>query len=299
MKQGLYWHRIFERVSTLSRRLQTFLGLKPDTKPEVHTVVTFRAITDAVIPETPTLADTLGPEHVPGGLAIDLDEFLITYVNNLFQFGLPHFGPVGNMPLADPVAHILDAAALELVAQKKNQSRPSIRRVLLLLGPGDLPAAAVKGSTGLFAKLSRQDRLRALGLLDQLEIKITPFDDTLFELDAGVIGQLVIGFTEMIYYSEWQGYDEFMQPPSRRVHPNDPSAVQSWQQTDFPGFADGYAALRGYVGTEESSLGGGETWTTIDEDSPSPVRIMRQSGTFEENDYDTSGYEEPYPEEAS
>jgi len=61
----------------------------------------------------------------------------------------------------------------------------------------------------------------------------------------------------MLHYSEWQGYDEFDQPPSERVHPNDPAAVQSWRQTGYPGFVDGYVALRGYVGTPDGPLGDG------------------------------------------
>jgi hypothetical protein len=66
-----------------------------------------------------------------------------------------------------------------------------------------------------------------------------------------------LGFAEILHYSEWQGYDEFDQPPSERVHPNDPAAVQSWRQTGYPGFVDGYVALRGYVGTPDGPLGDG------------------------------------------
>ena len=76
------------------------LGVGPDVDP--HTRVTFRAIVDAVIPETPGLAEELGPEHAPGGLAIGLDEFAITYIDDGFQFGLPDLGPQGNIELADP-----------------------------------------------------------------------------------------------------------------------------------------------------------------------------------------------------
>lgn len=294
------WRRILLQVGAAWRGLMSLLGLDADPTVDVHTMVTFRSVTDAVIPKTPALADELGAENVPGGLAIDLDDFLVIYVDNLFQFGLPHFGVQGNLPLASPVAHILDAAALTLLARNENESEPSSNRVVSLLGPDDPAPTVVRAADGVFAKLSRRDRLRAISLLDEFEIEIVmvPFENTLFEFDAGVMGQLVIGFTEMIYYSEWQGYDEFTQPPSERVHPNDPLAVQSWRQTGYPGFADGYAVLRGYLGTDESSLGDGETWVTIDDGAASPVRIVRQSGTFRENDYDTSEYEEPYPEGA-
>ncbi|MUW15537.1 hypothetical protein GJ633_13535 [Halorubrum sp. CBA1125] len=269
------------------------LGIGPDVDP--HTRVTFRAIADAVIPETPELADELGPEHVPGGLAIDLDEFAITYVDDGFQFGLPDLGPQGNIELADPIAHTLDAAALTLLDRGDNEAEPSTDRALSLLGPDDPSPDEAESAVGPFAELSREDRLRAIAILDEFEVEVTPTDHDLFEMDAGLVGQLVIGFVEMIYYSEWEGYDEFTQPPSERVHPNDPEAVQSWRQTGFPGFANGYAALRGYVGADDGPLGGGEEWTTVDEESG--VRIVRESGSFRENDYDTSDYEEPFPVE--
>jgi hypothetical protein len=289
------WIDAVRRVlQSLRQVLSTIVGLEPDVDP--HTAVTVRAVADAVLPETPDLEAELGPEHVPGGLAIDLDEFVRRYVDDGFQLGLPELGPSGNIPLAEPIADVLDAAARTLVDRGENVDEPDSSRAVSLADPDGLRPDEIQAAAGPFAKLSRRDRLRAIGLLDEFEIEFSPVADELVEFDAGLVGQLVIGFTEMIYYSEWEGYDEFDQPPSERTHPNDPSAVQSWRQTGYPGFANGYAALRGYVGADGSSLGNGETWTTIDEDAPSPVRIARRSGAFEENEYDTSDYEEPYPE---
>jgi hypothetical protein len=263
---------------------------------ELHTVVTFRAVVDAVIPETPELDPELGPEHVPGGLTVGLEQFVVTYVDDGFQLGLPYIGPRGNVPLADPIAQILDVAALTLVDRGADTAGLDDDRPLALLEPGEASPRTVRAAAGAFSKLSRRDRLRAVGLLDELELRISQFEDELFEFDGGLVGQLVVGFTEMIYYSEWQGYDEFTQPPSERVHPNDSAAVQSWRQTGYPGFSDGYAALRGYLGADDGPLGDGEVWTTVDDDPQSPVRIVREPGSFRENDYDTSGYAEPYPE---
>lgn len=269
------------------------IGFGPDVDP--HTRVTFRAIVDAVVPETPVLAGDLGPEHVLGGLAIDLDEFAIAYVDNGFQFGLPHLGPKGEIPLADPIAHVLDVAALTLLERGDNEAEPSKDRALSLLGPDDPSSSELEDAVGPFAELSRRDRLRAIAILDEFEVEFSPTDSSLFELDAGSVGQLVIGFIEVIYYSEWDGYDEYMQPPSERVHPNDPEVVQSWRQTDFPGFANGYAALRGYLGKDDSPLGAGDPWATIDDGTG--IRIVRQSGSLRENEYNTSDYEEPFPVE--
>ena len=271
--------------------LPELLGFGADV--DLHTIVTFRAVADAVVPETPSLGTELGPDHVPGGLAIDLDDFVLTYVNDGFQFGLPYVGPRGNLPLADPVAHLLDAAALTLVDRGEHTADPDPERPVEIADPGESSPREIRGAAGMFAKLSRQDRLRAIGLLDEFELELSQGDD-LFEFDAGLVGQLVVGFAELIYYSEWEGYDDFDSPPGERTHPDDPAAVQSWRQTGFPGTANGYAALRGYLGTDDGPLGDGDTWATIDEDAG--VGIVREPGSFRENDYDTGGYVDPHPE---
>lgn len=262
---------------------------------DLHTQVTYRALVDAVVPETPELESELGPEHVPGGLEIGLAEFLITYVDGLFSFDPGILAEDGNLQLATPVAHVLDKAARALVLRGENESRTRVRRPLELFD-GEHSSLAIVLAAGPFARLSRADRLRAIGQLDDLAVELSPTEDTLFELDAGMLGQLVIGFTEMIYYSEWEGYDDFWRPPSERDHPNEPAAVQGWRQTGFPGYADGNASLRGYLGTPSSSLGAGETWTVID-DGPDPVAITLEPGSFADDAYDTSDYEEPFPAE--
>jgi hypothetical protein len=300
------WHRLLRWAGDAWRNLMSMLDRMdgPDGDPDIDpdTAVTFRAITDAVLPETPELEEKLGADHGPGGLATDLDAFHASYVDDGFQFGLPHLGFLGNVPVADPVAEVLDLAAATLVERGDNESEPSVDRAVSLIDGDEMTPAAVREAAGTFAKLSRRDRLRAIAVLDELEVEFSLSEDDLFELDAGLVGQLVVGFAEMIYYSEWQGYDEFDQPPSDRSHPNDQAAVQSWRQTGYPGFADGYAALRGYVGTPDGPLGDGDTWATIeegatiDEESTAAVQILRESGSFRENEYDTTGYEEPYPE---
>lgn len=294
--------RLWQRAAAGWYSLRALLGLEGKTpgyrNRDLHTTVTFRALVDAVIPETPELEAELGTEQVPGGLAIELDEFLVTYVDEMFQFGLPHLGAQGNLPLSDAVAHVLDAAALELLDRNENEAEPDGARAVELLDPHDVPAKRSRDAAGAFARLARDDRLRAVGVLDAVEFEVSPTADELYELDVGLVGQLVVGFTELIYYSEWEGYDDYDRPPSEREHPNDPAAVQGWRQTGFPGYAPGYAALRGYVGIDDGPLGDGETWTTIDDEAASPVQVMRDSGSFRENDYDTSDYEDPYQEVA-
>ncbi|WP_435360879.1 hypothetical protein [Haloarchaeobius sp. DFWS5] len=47
-----------------------------------HTADTYRAIVDAILPRTPQLEAELGPEHVPGGLDVELEKFLIWDFNH-------------------------------------------------------------------------------------------------------------------------------------------------------------------------------------------------------------------------
>ena len=56
------------------------------------------------------------------------------------------------------------------------------------------------------------------------------------ESSGALVPQLLVAFTEGIYYSEWQGYEEFTVPASEREFPGTVNGerLQSWQQTDFP-----------------------------------------------------------------
>ncbi|WP_330630806.1 hypothetical protein [Halocatena halophila] len=269
-----------------------------ETTTDPHTRVTFRAVVDAVVPRTPSLEDSLGEEHVPGGLSVNIDDFLLTFTNSFVSFGLPKLGGLGNLRLAEIVAAVLDLGATKLIALGTNGQPPKLTRALDLLAPDELQLDLGQALfAGPFARLSRQDRLRAIYILDTIQFSTDELPGPLVEGDAGIIGQLVVGFTGEGYYGEWQGYEDFTAPPGERGFTNDPSAVQSWRQTGYPGIADGYAALRGYWGTPSSPLGSGDRWKEI-ESVDSSVELTFESGHFRENDYNTDGYEEIYPDRA-
>ena len=129
-------NRIPRGVASLWRTLQSVLEPGATPKAATRTTLTFRAVADAVVPGTPDLADELGREHAPGGQTVGLGDFLLDYVNDLFQFGLPGLGPCGNLPLARPVADALDTAALALLERGGNEDEPNDDRVAELLDPG-------------------------------------------------------------------------------------------------------------------------------------------------------------------
>jgi len=274
------------------------------------TRATYGAIVDAVIPETPELAAELGPEHEPGGLDVGLEDYLLAVTNTIFSaWDAPELvvaasvdedvevgpaevdvdqavsteqDPEANLRLAELVAKVCDGAAAELLARGENDDDPDPTRF---------------EAGGTFASLSRADRLGALALLDEREVDTARLPGPVFESSGALVPQLLVAFTEGIYYSEWQGYDDFTVPPSEREFSEtvDGEPLRSWQQTDFPGVIDGAAAFRGYWGAPDAALGEGGAWKTFDGDGDGPpARIYDEPGEFADDDYDTSGYEEPF-----
>ncbi len=53
-----------------------------------HTLATYRSIVDAILPRTPELAGELGEEHVPGGLSVGLEKFLVWDFNHFQEIRL-------------------------------------------------------------------------------------------------------------------------------------------------------------------------------------------------------------------
>jgi hypothetical protein len=75
----------FAALSMSNTKIEEVEGiLQQEIPTDPHTRDTYRAIVDAIIPRTPELGDELGPEHVPGGLDVELEKFII-YDFNHFQ----------------------------------------------------------------------------------------------------------------------------------------------------------------------------------------------------------------------
>ena len=282
--------------------------LAAETDPTTR--ATYRAIVDAVVPETPEVAEELGEEHRPGGLEVGLDAYLVEFVDTLFSawdapeltasiaaelsVEAPDEAPAdaevtlsasfdyrqrreANARLAELVAKVCDVAAVELLARANNESPPDPTRF--------------EGG-GPFASLERRDRLRALAMLDEKEFDTADLPGPVREGTAGLVPQLVVAFAQVVYYSEWEGYEDISAPPSEREFDGD--GIQSWAQTDFPGIVDGAVAFRGYWGGPRSSLGEGRVWKTITDGSGPPRKLYFEPGAFAEDDYDTADYEEPF-----
>lgn len=181
---------------------------------------TLAAFVDAVVPETPELAER-GDEHVPGGLDAGLVDVLVEEINTIQPV---HGGPLGAMgyettPLAPVVAALLDAAAVELLLRRRADEG--------LQSPADAYAS------GPFCRLAPRDRLRAVRMLET-EGVIPALADRLDAPGLGTIQYLasaLVALTETLYYGELTG---------------DGETSQGWAQADYPGPSDGYAVMLGY-----------------------------------------------------
>jgi len=183
---------------------------------------TYKALVDAIIPYTPQLAVEQGIIQAEGGLYAHIDEYLIWSLDHFFF----------NVPLASPTAELLDIAANQLIAM--GAVKESLN-----------PVAFPHGVT--FASLSREDRLKAITLLEQLRINLEnlPFPYQNNPIFIQQIADALNRFTQFGYYSEWSGYGVTRFTPSgNRKLENIPL---SWKQVRYPGRAHRYHALRGYL----------------------------------------------------
>lgn len=169
---------------------------------------TLAALADALVPETPGLADR-GDEYVPGALDTDVDALLVEALDGFQEADGALWRVLGYdaVPLAPLVAVLLDAAAVELLVRR--------RAAAGLRAPDDAFAG------GPFSRLAPRDRLRALRLLEA--------DGVLAGSGTvNYLAQAIVSVAYFAYYSDWG------------------DSRQGWDQTGYPGPADGYAVAMGY-----------------------------------------------------
>lgn len=201
-----------------------------------YTHGTFAALVDAIVPETPELADR-GEEHVPGGLAVDLDELIVDRVNNFMETQGAAEALGDTVPLAPAVATLLDVAAVELVVRRRNEE-----------GLGD---PAEEFSRGVFARLSRRDRLRALRLLEDDGI-FARMADRFDSAGLGAIQFLASSLPiliQFLYYSEAtadEGDGTGRAGVATDEAGDETGGSLGWKQTGYPGPSDGYRVGMGY-----------------------------------------------------
>lgn len=94
-----------------------------------HTRDTYRAIVDAIIPETPQLEGELGPEHVPGGLEVELEKFLIWDFNHFHEIRLETLANTGELDPVTENAPTADQLELGLLPEDEDSDLDALLEV--------------------------------------------------------------------------------------------------------------------------------------------------------------------------
>ena len=183
----------------------------------MHTVATFKALVDAIIPDTPELSAWYGNCMVPGAVYEGIDEFLIWE----FDHSLDLYTGFGLQPvlLSGAIAQMLDSAASQLI-------KCSITCE---------PCGNYFTGGGEFSSLSRYDRILTLQYLEQLKVDLGSLPIP-FRYNGNwvqMVVDLINRHTLFGYYSEWSGYGS-----TRLLTPEDrilQYAPISWRQINYPG----------------------------------------------------------------
>lgn len=193
-----------------------------------HTLATFRALVEAIVPNTPALA-VYGAEQAAGAVDLHVHEYMIWELDHSLALFLGTHLTI--VPLSASTGQLLNAGAVQLIASGQAKQAPN---------------HALWGSSP-YSALSPVDRILVLAMLEELRVDLgllpPPYKD-----DGGLI-KFIIDYlnrgTMFGFYSEWPAYGStrLETPTARRLE----YFPIGWQQTGYPGVSLGYRANRGYL----------------------------------------------------
>ncbi|MBB3114472.1 hypothetical protein FHS18_006593 [Paenibacillus phyllosphaerae] len=197
----------------------------------VHVRATFQAVVDAVIPSVLLPTCRIAPRFIEGAVQLGIDLFVIMQIDHS-QFVPVNLPSANQEPLSQATAQLLDLGAAELV--RTNQDTAP-------LNPAMYPGG------GLFASMSRIDRLRTITLLNHVGVPLGQLPLP-YQNHPGLVQTMMDSLHQLTmfgYYSEWYGYGttRLLAPVDQKVEFDPPS----WPLIGYPGPAYGYRALRGFV----------------------------------------------------
>jgi hypothetical protein len=191
------------------------------------TLTTFRALVEAIVPNTPELA-VLGAEQVYGAADLCIHEYMIWELDHSLSIvtGMKQSA----MPLSASTAHMLNEGAIQLFLSGEAQGQPNWQ--IWPLSP--------------FASLIPVDRIRVLVLLEEIKVDLLALPPPYTSAEWV---RFMVGFlnsqTMFGNYSEWNAYGStrLMTPTERRLQ----YFPVSWQQVRYPGVLPGYRLFMGYT----------------------------------------------------
>ncbi|MCR2805663.1 hypothetical protein [Paenibacillus soyae] len=188
---------------------------------EAYTKAAFAAVVDAIIPLELWMA---------GAFPNDWYEFVIKQIDHSQFVSYGSGAQAGGEALSLTTAKLLDIGAQEL-----------LRRGLMIMPMNNGPFVG----GGLFARLSRIDRLRTIAILNQVAVP-TGLLPPPYRNNPGLVQTMMDSLFQLTmfgYDSEWAGYGttRLLPPDEQRVEFFPPA----WRQIGYPGPSFGYRALRG------------------------------------------------------
>jgi hypothetical protein len=198
------------------------------TTVDAQIVATFRALVEAIVPNTPNLVASNGIDQSAGAVDLHVHEYMIWELDHSLSLVLGFYLTV--VPLSGATAGLLNAGAMQLVARGMAQHSPNY----------------TVWSVSPFSALSPADRIRTLAMLEQLNVDLgvlpPPYKD-----DGGLVRYMVDFLNRQTMfgnYSEWSAYGttRLATPTMRRLE----YFPISWKQVGYPGVVPGYRALMGY-----------------------------------------------------
>jgi hypothetical protein len=190
---------------------------------------TFQALVQAIIPATPYYST---PFQSAGALELKVYEYVIWILDHSIAFPVKKQLNLVDNSMSKATAELLDSGAAQLI--QTGQIRYPLN---VYANPGGGP----------FTVLSPFDRLRAISLIEMLEINLEtlnlPYKNNpgLIRNMMDVLNQL----TQFGLYSEWPAYGKtrLFSPEYRRVE----YFPLGWIQTQYPGPSNGYRDFRGFL----------------------------------------------------
>jgi hypothetical protein len=203
-----------------------------EQKRNSYTKSTFQSLVQAIIPPTPGFTESLGTVQVAGALELDVYEYAIWVLDH--SIAIPAKVPLNlvTRSMSKATAELLDVAATQLIRTKQIHYPLNVY-------------AFPEG--GPFTKLWPVDRLRALSLLERLEINLENLNPP-YKNNPGLIRNMMDVLNQLTmfgHYSEWIAYGttRLFSPEYRRIE----YFPYGWIQSQYPGPSFGYRDFRGFL----------------------------------------------------
>lgn len=190
----------------------------------------FKALVDAIVPVTPELTEKQGSIQSFGALDAHIDEYQIWSLDHYLSLKIliDEF----DINVANLTAGLMNTAAKQLIHTGRNK-KPINQEI--------------ESEEGTFAALAPIDRLRAITILENLEVDIgsLPIPFNIYPSFALSSCFSLALLTILGYYTEWSGYGSTrMETPDKRKLEHFPIG---WKQVGYPGVSKGYRVLRGHL----------------------------------------------------